>query len=140
MKRILYILFTVIVILAIFLLLTKNTKAPVVADRSGEESSLATSVNKNSDDVESDTKKSITYMCDQGEVELVLSGKDFVDAKIIIANNMSDTMPTHNMQRVVSASGTRYATTNESVVFWSKGTGAFITENGETTYENCNEK
>jgi membrane-bound inhibitor of C-type lysozyme len=122
MKRILYILIAIVVILAIFFLLTKKTAAPVAADRSGEESSK------------------IEYVCDQGEVDLVLSGEDLIDAKIIINNNMSDVMPTHNMKRVVSASGTRYATADENIVFWSKGTSAFITENGETTYENCNEK
>jgi membrane-bound inhibitor of C-type lysozyme len=36
-----------------------------------------------------------------------------------------------------SASGARYATADESFVFWNKGDTAFITEGQTTTYENC---
>src|SRR5581483_12293852 len=35
------------------------------------------------------------------------------------------------------ASGARYANADESFIFWNKGTTAFITENGQTTYANC---
>jgi membrane-bound inhibitor of C-type lysozyme len=39
-----------------------------------------------------------------------------------------------------SASGARYANRDESVVFWNKGNGAFIEEQGKRTYDNCVER
>jgi membrane-bound inhibitor of C-type lysozyme len=43
------------------------------------------------------------------------------------------------LPQVISADGARYAKTDndESFVFWTRGNGAFITENGTTTYDNC---
>jgi len=35
----------------------------------------------------------------------------------------------------ISASGARYANSDESIVFWNKGDTAFIEENGVMTYE-----
>lgn len=42
-----------------------------------------------------------------------------------------------NLPQTISADGGRYANVDESLVFWSKGYGAFITENGTMTYSNC---
>lgn len=39
--------------------------------------------------------------------------------------------------QTVSADGSRYANADESMVFWSKGYGAFVMEQGTTTYSNC---
>jgi membrane-bound inhibitor of C-type lysozyme len=39
--------------------------------------------------------------------------------------------------RVISASGARYANSDESIVFWNKGDTAFIQENGVITYNDC---
>ena len=39
--------------------------------------------------------------------------------------------------RAISASGARYANSDESFVFWNKGNTAFITELGTTTYSDC---
>ena len=44
------------------------------------------------------------------------------------------------LTQTVSASGARYANTNESLVFWNKGTTAFIQEDGKTTYQDCTEQ
>ena len=41
------------------------------------------------------------------------------------------------LQQVMSGSGARYATTDESFVFWNKGDTAFIEEGKETTYKDC---
>lgn len=41
------------------------------------------------------------------------------------------------LPQTISADGARYANADESFVFWSKGTGAFITQNGEETYSDC---
>lgn len=42
-----------------------------------------------------------------------------------------------NLSAVVSASGVQYANADQSIVFWSKGNGGILTENGETTYTDC---
>lgn len=43
------------------------------------------------------------------------------------------------LPQTVSASGVRYANSNESLVFWSKGPTAFVQEAGKTTYDQCAE-
>ncbi len=42
-----------------------------------------------------------------------------------------------NLTQAESADGGRYTNSDESFVFWTKGNGAFVTENGVTTYVNC---
>jgi membrane-bound inhibitor of C-type lysozyme len=44
---------------------------------------------------------------------------------------------TMNLTQAVSADGGRYANSDESFVFGTKGNGAFVTENATTTYANC---
>jgi len=39
--------------------------------------------------------------------------------------------------QAISASGARYANTDESFVFWTKGNTAFIEENHKTTFKDC---
>lgn len=76
---------------------------------------------------------SARYLCDgdktisatyyEGEVKLELS--DF----------RSLTFP-----QLIAASGIRYGNEDESIVFWSKGETAFMTENGAETFSNCEEE
>lgn len=42
--------------------------------------------------------------------------------------------------QTISASGVRYANTDESIVFWTKGNTSFIQEGQSQTYSNCVEK
>lgn len=42
------------------------------------------------------------------------------------------------LPQAVSASGARYANTDESIVFWNKGDVAVVEENGLATYVDCN--
>ena len=42
-----------------------------------------------------------------------------------------------NLPQTISADGARYANTDESIVFWNKGDGAFIQEGKKTTYQDC---
>ena len=44
-----------------------------------------------------------------------------------------------SLPQTMSASGIRYASADESIVFWSKGNTAFITEGADAdpTYEGC---
>lgn len=44
---------------------------------------------------------------------------------------------TLSLPQTISASGIRYANEDESIIFWSKGDGAFLTENGVEAYQNC---
>lgn len=60
------------------------------------------------------------YPGDDKYVDLVLSDGKFL-----------------SVPRAISASGARYANTDESFVFWNKGKTAYITENGTTTFANC---
>lgn len=41
------------------------------------------------------------------------------------------------LPQTISASGIRYANTDESFIFWSKGNGAFVLENNQQTYMGC---
>lgn len=45
-----------------------------------------------------------------------------------------------SLPRTLSASGIRYANQTESLVFWSKGTTAFLMENNDQTYADCVEQ
>lgn len=42
-----------------------------------------------------------------------------------------------NLPQTISADGVRYANSDDSFIFWSKGNGAFIMENNVQTYTNC---
>ncbi len=42
-----------------------------------------------------------------------------------------------SVPRAISASGARYANTDESFVFWNKGDTAFIMEGNTTTFADC---
>lgn len=53
---------------------------------------------------------------------------------IILGDGRSMVLP-----QTISADGGRYANADESFIFWSKGNGAFVMENGTTTYANCNQ-
>lgn len=52
--------------------------------------------------------------------------------RLSLSGGRSLTLP-----HVISADGARYANSDESFVFWNKGTGATITENGRPTYTGC---
>jgi len=43
------------------------------------------------------------------------------------------------LSQTISGSGIRYATSDEAIIFWSKGKTAFVTENKAETYSNCNQ-
>lgn len=71
------------------------------------------------------------FVCDNKKA----IGANFHKKGVIL--NLSDgrilTLP-----QTISASGARYANSDESFVFWNKGDTAFIDENGSRTFENCN--
>lgn len=58
------------------------------------------------------------------------SGTGYVDLELSDGRTFS-------LPQVISADGARYADPTGSFVFWNKGNGAFIEENGTTTYSAC---
>jgi len=44
---------------------------------------------------------------------------------------------TMDLPQTISADGIRYANDDESFVFWSKGTGAFVLERDQQTFADC---
>jgi len=80
--------------------------------------------------------KSIYYSCANGK-SLNTSFIDKQMTKIRVVLNDSREL---ELTQSIAASGTRYTNSDESVVFWSKGTTAFLTEQNIETYTNCVER
>jgi membrane-bound inhibitor of C-type lysozyme len=77
----------------------------------------------------------VTFFCPAGTFIVsqfldTASGKSFVDLELSDGRALS-------LPQVISADGGRYANPSGSFVFWNKGSGAFIQENGTTTYSGC---
>ena len=70
------------------------------------------------------------FTCPGGKSIDALFADDSVALKL--SDGRALTLP-----HAVSADGARYTNTDESFVFWNKGNGAFILENGTTTYRDC---
>ncbi|MFA5009019.1 MAG: MliC family protein [Candidatus Paceibacterota bacterium] len=72
----------------------------------------------------------VTFVCDNNKTINALFFSEKVELTLSDGRNML-------LMQAISASGARYANTNESFVFWSKGDAAFIEEEDNMTYENC---
>ncbi len=84
---------------------------------------------------DSGQEKKVTFVCDAGKsigATFYIGDDKFVD--LVLSDGRTLSVP-----RAVSASGARYANTDETFVFWNKGDTAFITEgeNSKTTFSNC---
>lgn len=64
------------------------------------------------------------------KAEFVNSGERYVNLEL--SDGQKYTLPS-----AVSADGARYASNDESVVFWNVGNTATLEQNGVTTYDNC---
>lgn len=53
-------------------------------------------------------------------------------AQIALSDGRLLTLP-----QTISADGIRYANADQSIIFWSKGDGAFVLERDQQTYVNC---
>lgn len=74
-----------------------------------------------------------TYACDMGKsitATLHLPADDFANVHLSDGRSLI-------LSHAVSADGARYTNADESFVFWTKGNGAFVIENGTTTYADC---
>jgi membrane-bound inhibitor of C-type lysozyme len=87
-------------------------------------------VNTNTDIMASDA---VTYTCDDTKWITALY---HLPEDQTIDLSLSDGR-TLTLSHTLSGSGARYANDDESIVFWNKGNGAFIEENGATTFVNC---
>ena len=72
----------------------------------------------------------VTFVCDNNKTINALFFSEKVELTLSDGRNML-------LLQAISASGARYANTDESFVFWSKGDTAFIEEGDNITYENC---
>lgn len=82
--------------------------------------------------------KSIKASYYQGPVATVKPGQPPIpsgEVNLLLSDGRGMILP-----QTISASGIRYGNKDESVVFWSKGDGAFITEGGVETYSDCVKK
>lgn len=134
MRKLGLLVIVIILGLIIILLLKNDSEAPTLTDRSGTPEELADGdVMPESYDqvVES---RNIDYTCEQGDVRLALSGENYEKATVITEDGEYD------LERVVTASGAKYASADQSFIFWTQGEDAFIQQNGNTTYEECTEK
>jgi membrane-bound inhibitor of C-type lysozyme len=75
----------------------------------------------------------VTYSCDGGAFVRAVYRTN--DVNVFLSDGRTLHLP-----QVISASGARYANTDESFVFWNKGTTAFVTEGTKTTFANCSAK
>ncbi len=87
----------------------------------------------------------VSYVCDS---EKTIEAKYFQGPDVSVAPGERP-IPTGRVElelsdgrfmtllQTISASGIRYANEDESIIFWSKGDGAFLTENGVEAYQNC---
>jgi membrane-bound inhibitor of C-type lysozyme len=88
------------------------------------------------------------YTCDDGKtidatyMNATTSTTTGNSVMVVLSDGRQMTLP-----QTISADGARYSNGNpqipdgqpgaETFVFWSKGNGAFVTEDGTTTYSNC---
>ena len=73
---------------------------------------------------------SVTFNCDSNKTIQAIFFKDKVELTLSDGRNML-------LSQGISASGARYANSDESFVFWNKGDTAFVQEGDKTTFDNC---
>lgn len=80
--------------------------------------------------------KAFVFSCPDGKsIEarfIVNKDRSYGSVILKLSDGRKMTLP-----QTISASGARYATASEDIVFWNKGDSAFITENGNNTYNDC---
>jgi membrane-bound inhibitor of C-type lysozyme len=79
---------------------------------------------------QSEVINTAVFACPDNKAIYAKFTKRMVDIKLSDGREL--TLP-----QTISASGARYANSSETFVFWNKGNGAFIEENGTTTYQDC---
>jgi membrane-bound inhibitor of C-type lysozyme/heat shock protein HslJ len=74
-----------------------------------------------------------TYQCDEEVLDAVFYNSD-QESYVEITLPSEETITAYN---VISASGAKYQTEDETYVFWTQGEEAFLEKDGEIVYEGC---
>lgn len=77
----------------------------------------------------------VRYVCEQGKSIAATYNLTRDNVFIVLSDGRMFTLP-----RAMSGSGARYTTPDEAVVFWNKGTTAFILEQDKETFTGCNQQ
>lgn len=75
------------------------------------------------------------YVCPEGETIRAIYNEDGDEVRVVMPDNK-----THDLVQVISASGARYAPSEEddkSFVFWNKGSEVTVYENEEIIFQDC---
>ena len=114
-KILIAIIVVVIIVIGGFFIYQKYKKVPVV------EKPVETIIN------------SVTFNCANNKNIQAI----FYSSKVDLVLNDGRSM---SLPQAMSASGARYANTDESFVFWNKGDTAFVEEGNQTTFKDCSIK
>jgi membrane-bound inhibitor of C-type lysozyme len=75
----------------------------------------------------------VHFSCDDNKkISAMFYPTDDMYVDLVLSDGRAISLP-----HMRSGSGARYANTNESIVFWNKGSTAFVTEGVPVTYANC---
>ncbi len=85
---------------------------------------------KEAQSVKQDTTIKATFNCDAEKTIIAEFKSEKVE--LVLSDERKIELP-----QAISASGARFANSDESFVFWNKGDTAFIEENGQTTFADC---
>lgn len=85
---------------------------------------------KNSQTIQPETTIKATFNCSAGKTISAEFSNEKVE--LVLSDDRKIELP-----QAISASGARFANSDESFVFWNKGDTAFIEENGQTTFSDC---
>lgn len=76
----------------------------------------------------------VNYKCaDDKSIEATFYNEDDPKTVSLVTSDGEST----SLDQVGSASGAKYASNDDSYVFWSSGNEAYIEQNGQKTYANC---
>lgn len=82
---------------------------------------------------DSTQKTVVTFNCENSKsIVATFYPTDDKNVELVLSDGRNISLP-----HAISASGARYANADEAIVFWNKGTTAFITEGASTTYAGC---
>jgi len=83
--------------------------------------------------ISSDPSSFTLFVCsDSKTIQALFYPQKDLYVDLVLSDGRKMTVP-----HAISASGARYANSDESFVFWNKGNTAFVEEKGVMTYKNC---
>lgn len=144
-NKIVFVFILLIIILIIGIFLTKLNNQPVTVGGQKDQNGCLIGAGYSWCDARKECERSWERYCTSAEpkqVSFSCSENKIIDATFYPTDDkyvdlILDDERSLSVPRAMSGSGARYANSDESFVFWNKGDTAFITENGTTTFENC---